>query len=71
MAMAAGAALGVMSAIYLYVGGLVGATGFLGGGYLLIRAAKYDGKRAALFALAGLAVMAALLPLARFFPMPD
>lgn len=65
MAMAAGAALGASSAIYLYFGGLVGATGFLIGGYLFLRGAKSNGKRAAALTLAGMAVMAVAFLLTR------
>ncbi|WUH96813.1 hypothetical protein OHR68_25000 [Spirillospora sp. NBC_00431] len=70
MVLAMGAIYGIGSAILLFVGGLVGAAGLLAGGYLLIHAAKYEGRRAAAIALAGVAVMAVLLPLVALFPKP-
>lgn len=69
--LAMGAVYGIGSAIALFVGGLVGAAGLLAGGYLLIHAAKHEGRRAAVIALAGVAVMAVLLPTVALFPRPD
>lgn len=71
MILVMGTAYGIFSIALLHIGGMVGTAGFLGGGYLFIHAARYDGKRAAVFAVAAVAVMAALLPLVPLFPPPD
>ncbi|TDD68696.1 hypothetical protein [Actinomadura rubrisoli] len=66
-----GAVYGIACAFIPFFGGLFGAAGFLIGGFLLIRAARYEGKRAAAFTLAGVAVAGILLSMVYLFPKPD
>jgi len=64
-----GAALGIMSAVLLYIGGLIAAIGFLSGGYIFLRGGGNDSKRAAIaHAAIGSAVIGGLCLLARLFP---
>ncbi|KAB2363415.1 hypothetical protein [Actinomadura montaniterrae] len=60
---AAGTVFGLASVCYLYFAGLAAAAGLAGGGALLVCASRRKGLRAVGLAIAGLLVMAILLPL--------
>ncbi|MEU9023232.1 hypothetical protein [Actinomadura sp. NPDC048394] len=68
MAVAMGGALAAASLCYLEFPGVVAGVGLAGGGFVLTRAARQEGLRAAGYVLTGLLIAVAFCTVARYVP---